>query len=204
MDSPDLAACLFLIATFFLATFILGVIVFSRLYISLIDIDNHMRFLMKDRVEAFPFKSVIGCCIAIVFSCPVFVHSLKHDILLAFLSALICISVSSVLLTKITGTWLRKYVETWAIVLAEIRSDGADQSKENNFWRFEYEQWLMLLYVIDETLPGTEGIFVDESICGSSNRLTKNNKWKLQTMLYEIDEAANGRIKISRRALDPL
>lgn len=203
MDFEDIAICLTLS---FVACFILFVIsqtLFSRLYVSWLDIDMNMKFLMKGRVEAFPWMKVIGLGLVSVVSFLLTTYSAKYQMEVFICSAL-CGFFSTIILVRETGTWWRKHIEAVSILLAEIRSDGSDQSKENCRWRYEFEQWLLLLHVIDEEKPGLQGVLIDESICGPSKPLTSYNRWKLKTMLYHITSLDNGRIKISRSAADPL
>lgn len=204
MDFEDIAVCLTLS---FVACFILFVIsqtLFSRLYVSWLDIDMNLKFLMKGREEAFPWMKMIGLGLVSVVSFLLTSYSAKYQMMEVFICSLSCGVFSVISLVSETGTWWRKHIEAVSILLAEIRSDGPDQSKENCRWRYEFEQWLLLLHVIDEEKPGLEGVLIDESICGPSKPLTSYNRRKLKTMLYHITSIDNGRIKISRSAADPL
>lgn len=168
----------------------------SRIFVALVDIDRNMKFLMKGRTEPFPHKIVWPLVSIASASFALLLYSLSFSTVGCFACALMTTVISSIYLIKIAGTWWRKYTETVSDFIAEIRYNGDDNSKENNRWRVEQEQWLLLVDLLGDRISRKSELLVDESICGKSQPLTPNNRRKLEWMGFQISELGASQIKL--------
>ena len=168
----------------------------SRLFITCLDIIKNLRFLMKDGTEPFPYKTALGFGSGVILSFATLLCSVKLVLFELFLVSIIILSIFNIFLMRTIGIWVRKCMESVSNLIAEIRFSGDDRSSENNQWRFEQEQWLLILDTLGDSISRNSELLIDESICGKKQPLTPNNKWKLETMSYRISETASSQIKL--------
>ena len=168
----------------------------SRLFIAWLDTDENLKFLMKDRVEPFPYRKVLGSGIGAVLSFITFFYSIQLGSKMLFAVSITALPILSLYLIRTTGIWSRRHMESVSHLIAEIRYNGEDRSIENNRWRLEHEQWLLILDTLGDSISRKSELLIDESICGKKQPLTPDNKWKLETMGFRIYELGSSQIKL--------
>lgn len=168
----------------------------TRLIIACGDIVNNIHFILNEKNEPFPLVKVLFQVSASLFSLIILANGLDRRQFILSLIGLVFMILSYNCLVVSIVRWVRKYVENVSEFIASCRYEIQDSSREHSEWKDEQVQWLLLLDLLGDSIT-RKSFVVDKEICGKGQPLSPQNREKLETLGYQIDDIGKSQISLS-------